>query len=472
MKMKKIGLWALSLCMMIWGLAGCTAPTEAVIESQEPSTFSDRDLSGAYDEANAVRIVLSDKGSQASVSKGVEILNHQVKISQEGTYIFEGTLSKGQILVEAPKTDKIQIVLSGITINNENGAGIYVKQADKVFITLDEASENRVSTVGEFVMVDDNKVDASIFSKEDLTFNGKGTLIVESEKGHGIVSKDDLVLTSGSYNISALEGHGLSGKDAVLIANGSYEIQASKDGIHSDGRVEINDGKINILKSNEGIEGKEVVINGGEHQILSSDDGLNARSESEGGDPFKVDESAFIEISGGTLRIDAGGDGVDSNGHFYVKGGNLYILGPERGANGAIDYNGVGEISGGSVFAVGTSKMAQSFSEGSKQASIYLQTTSVQSGDILLKNELGEVLESFSTKKAYSSLVISSPKLELGKSYSLQMGNETQTVKLDTLIYGNVKSFPKEGRMMPSSGQGEGGRRGEKKPPLVQGNGD
>ena len=70
-------------------------------------------------------------------------------------------------------------------------------------------------------------------SKDDLTLNGEGTLTVVSPAGHGIVSKDELTITSGSYKVTA-GSHALNGKDSVAIAGGSFDLSAGKDGIHSE----------------------------------------------------------------------------------------------------------------------------------------------------------------------------------------------------------------------------------------------
>jgi hypothetical protein len=265
--------------------------------------FSDRDLSGEYDESECESIVLSDSGS-TSDAKGVTIDGNTVTITKEGDYILSGTLSDGMIVVDVDKSEKVQLVLDGVTINSETSAAIYVKQADKVFVTLAEGTVNTLSNGGEFVAIDDNNIDSVIFSKDDLTLNGTGSLTINSPAGHGVVSKNDLVVTGGAYEVTAAS-HGFSGKDSVSIADGSFKVTAGKDGIHSENdeddeagfvyiengtfdfsvesdgisavnEIYVENGNITVTKSYEGLEARIINICGGVVDVTSSDDGLNA----------------------------------------------------------------------------------------------------------------------------------------------------------------------------------------------------
>jgi hypothetical protein len=271
--------------------------------------FSDRDLSGEYDVSECKSIKLLDNGSSSDAKKGVAIDENTITITKEGDYILEGSLSDGMIIVDVDKSEKVQLVLNGVSINSETSAAIYVNQADKVFVTLADGTENTLSNGGEFVELDDtsynsSNIDAVIFSKDDLTLNGTGSLTINSPVGHGVVSKNDLVITGGIYNVTAGK-HGFSGKDSVAVANGTLNVTAGKDGIHSenddddeaglvyiengdfnfsvesDGISAVNeiyvaDGKIKITKSYEGLEARIINICGGVVDITSSDDGLNA----------------------------------------------------------------------------------------------------------------------------------------------------------------------------------------------------
>ena len=286
--------------------------------------FTERDLDVGYDESSAVKINLADDSTTVTVgddteadasetdetkadetqadesetdgtkadksetnetkaaSSGVSISGNIITISKEGTYVLSGALSEGQIVVDADSA-KVQLVLDNVDITCASSAAIYVKNADKTFITLAEGSENILMNTAEYEAIDDNNIDAVIFSKDDLTLNGKGTLTINSEYGHGIVSKDDLKLVSGTCNITAKK-HALSGKDSVRIAAGTYNLTSGKDGIHSEnadddekGFVYIASGDFTIESTGDGIDASYVVqIDDGDFDITAGGGAENA----------------------------------------------------------------------------------------------------------------------------------------------------------------------------------------------------
>lgn len=217
-----------------------------------------------------------------TASSGVSISGNIITITKEGTYVLFGALSEGQIVVDADSA-KVQLVLDNADITCASSAAIYVKNADKAFITLAEGSENILMNTAEYEAIDDNNIDAVIFSKDDLTLNGKGTLTINSEYGHGIVSKDDLKLVGGTCNITAKK-HALSGKDSVRIAAGTYNLTSGKDGIHSEnadddekGFVYIASGDFTIESTGDGIDASYVVqIDDGDFDITAGDGAENA----------------------------------------------------------------------------------------------------------------------------------------------------------------------------------------------------
>ena len=278
--------------------AGSTETADAVTESQTETAevsnidgildssdmFTNRDKEIGYDEESAIAINLSDGASTAD-SDSVVIDGDTITIAEEGTYILSGSLTNGQIVVEAENA-KVQLVLDNADISCETSAAIYVKAADKVFITTTDGSTNTVCTSGEFEAIDDNNIDAAIFSKSDLTLNGAGSLEVTCENGHGIVSKDNLVITSGEYVVDAGK-HALSGKDSVRIAGGTFDLTADKDGIHSE----------NTDEEEKGF----VYIENGSFTITSDGDGIDA--------------SYVVEIVDGSFDITAGGGYENGEAH-------------------------------------------------------------------------------------------------------------------------------------------------------------
>lgn len=476
-----------------------TTTSSSVPETDTSDMFSDRDKEVGYDESESVTISLADNSSSCE-SDAVSITENTITIKDEGTYILSGSLSDGMVIVEAEDTDKVQIVLNGVSISNNQSAALYVRSADKVFVTTASGTENTLEHNGSsYTAIDENNIDAAIFSKSDLTLNGEGTLTVTAQEGHGIVSKDDLVLTSGTYVITSAS-HGLSGKDSVRIANGSYTIVSGKDGIHSQNKddsssgfvylaggtytisagddgihaasnVTISDGKIDIAQSYEGIEGLSIDIAGGEISVLASDDGINAaggndNSSSEGfqggDDQFASTEDAYIQISSGVLHVNASGDGIDSNGDITVSGGETYVSGPTNDGNGSLDYNGSAQITGGIFAASGSSGMAQNFDSSSTQGTIMVNIDEQEGNtEISLLDSSSTELLSWTAEKQYSSIIISTPEVQQGETYTITAGTAEQSVTMDSLVYG-------------SNAQGEmpgnnGGERGDMKGGDMQG---
>ncbi len=444
--------------------------TTTVVDTSD--MFTDRDIDWSYDEEDCAHIEL--EGDSASVDKNaVEISGSTVTITDEGTYILSGTLDDGMVIVDAGDSDKVQLVLDGVDITSSTSAAIYVLEADKVFVTTASGSENTLTNGGEYVAIDDNNIDAVIFSKADLVLNGGGMLTITAAAGHGVVSKDDLKATSGTYVITA-ESHGLSGKDSVRIADGTYTIVSGKDGIHAsneddeslgylyiaggsfaiesgddgihaDSAVTISGGTIDIAQSYEGIEGLSIDITGGEISVVASDDGLNAAGGTDssgfggrGGDLFAAEEGAYINIAGGTLHVNASGDGIDSNGDLYVSGGETYVSGPTDSANGALDYAGSAAISGGIFIAAGSSGMAQNFGSSSTQGVMMVTMNSASAGSTLtLCDGNGTELLSWQPDKAYSSVAISCPEITQGSTYTLTAGSYSMEITMDSLVYGS-----------------------------------
>lgn len=192
-------LAVLMCCVLAISLFGCSQSKNTSNESSstgvtslnlvEDDMFTKRDLNWEYDENSAAKITLEDNNITSKDTSNVTVNDNTVTISEDGVYIISGSLNDGQIIVDAQDDDKIQLVLNGVNINSSSSAAIYIKQADKVFITLADSTENTLTNSGEFVAVDDNNIDSVIFSKDDLTVNGSGLLTVSTEYGHGLYQR-------------------------------------------------------------------------------------------------------------------------------------------------------------------------------------------------------------------------------------------------------------------------------------------
>lgn len=589
------------------------ASSEEITTAPLSDMFSSRDSDTSFSE-KTVNITLSDSGI-SSDSDSVSVSDGKILLKEEATYIFSGTLSDGSIIVDAPDTAKLQIVLSGADITSKSFAALYILSCDKVFLTLNKNTENSLINGGEFTQIDENNVDGAVFSKQDLTINGRGKLTVSSPSAHSVVCKDDLVITggdivlesashgmdvndsvrikdssllieagkdgihcenvdkaekgfifieSGKFDINS-EGDGISagttmeilggefniltgggfenaeiktsenwggfrggkgdmgkrepvkamgqpdtgmgrpemgtgrqdtstsipeepsdmsfvsGEDAftedtvsdsesikgiksgasLYISGGTFSINSADDGIHSDSDIKISGGEffvktgddgvhaentfffsggeIDVSESYEGLEALHIKLTGGMADIVSSDDGINAAGGTDssgfggfrGGDMFGGGMSAgngSILISGGTVFINASGDGIDANGTLEITGGEITVTGPTVGDTATLDYDSSAVISGGTFIGTGASGMAQTFSD-SAQGVISVSVGNCSAGTkITLKNSNGDALIEFTPSLSFAVVILSSPDIVKGEEYILEIGSLSEKI--------------------------------------------
>lgn len=311
--------------------------------------FSDRDLSGDYSECTDITL---NKSTASCSDSSVTVADGSVTITKAGTYKLSGTFT-GQIIVNAGDSDKVQLVLDNASIAKEGSAALYIINADKVFVTTVKGTENSLSSTGEFASSDDEtNVDGAIFSKSDITFNGSGTLNVKCESKHGIVTKDDLKITGGTYNITSAS-QGLSGKDSVRIAGGNITVTSGTDGIHSEntddtekGYVYISGGTLNITSGKDCIDASGTVdIKDGAFTFRAGG-GSSEKTTGDSTESYKgIKADGVLTISGGTFDIDTLDDAIHSNSDVTVSGGTLDISTGDDGVHS--DNNTV--VSGGEI---------------------------------------------------------------------------------------------------------------------------
>lgn len=350
--------------------SGSTSTDSSAQGIDVSNMFSDRDKEIGYDEENSTVIKLSDDSTTCD-SDAVQISGNTVTIIDEGTYILSGTLTDGMVIVDAEDTDKVQLVLDGVDITSAESAAIYVREADKVFITTASDSQNTLTNGGTYTAIDDNNIDAAIFSKSDLTLNGAGSLTITAKAGHGVVSKDDLVLTSGTYQIDAAS-HGLSGKDSVRIASGSYTIVSGKDGIHAEnaddtslGFVYLADGTFDITSDGDGISagnwlqadgGVYTVKAGGGSENVQKSDGewqFGPGQQTESTDTTEEDTVSMkaikaageLILKGGKYSLDSADDTIHSNANVTISDGEFTLASGDDG----IHADSATTISGGTI---------------------------------------------------------------------------------------------------------------------------
>ena len=316
--------------------------------------FSDRDLSQTADLSGAAAYTVAD--------------GEDIRITEAGTYVLRGTASDVTVYVDAADDAKVQLVLQGLYLTNSSFPCIYVRSADKVFVTT--AGDSSLAVTGTFRTDGSTNTDAAIFSRCDLTLNGTAVLTVQSTD-NGVACKDDLRITGGTYNVTAAS-KAFEANDSIRVADGTFNIRAGTDGFHAEngdddsrGYIYIGGGDIRItcgddgihavsvvqvdggtlaVTASEGIEGTFIQINGGTVSISASDDGINAARKSSSAE-------VAIEFNGGNVSVAMGAgdtDGIDSNGNLYINGGMISVTG-----SSTFDYDGTLSFTGGTVYVNG-----------------------------------------------------------------------------------------------------------------------
>lgn len=241
----------------------------------------------------------------------ISLQNESLQITEGGVYLLSGSIENGQITVNVPKDEKVQLVLNQVSVHSESHAALYILQADKVFITTAEGTENTLSSGAAFIQTDENNVDAALFSKDDITLNGEGTLTLLSPGGHGAVSKDEMTITGGTY-LAETAGHGFAGQDNICISGGNFHITADKDGFHAEHDEDENLGFL--------------YIENGEFDITAAQDGLSA--------------AGAMEITGGSFTLLCGGGSEQAEPRQNEWGRGGFGQGNPFGSRGApSDWN-------------------------------------------------------------------------------------------------------------------------------------
>ncbi len=345
-----------------------SAEIKQLSSNTEETTFTKRDLEQTADTSEAQNITVAD--------------NKTIDITEEGVYTISGSAENCTIRINAEDSAKVQLVLDGVDIENEDFPAIYVLSADKVFITTTD-SENTLTVSGQFTTDSENNTDAVIYSKDDLVLNGTGTLNVTSYYGNGITCKDDMKVTGGTYNVkSALDA--FEANDTISVYDGTFNITTNKDGFHcendeTEGSITILDGSFTInsvsdgiqacavlqidggdfdITAAEGLEATYIVINDGNITIDASDDGINAVTNT------NAYETAIV-FNGGNVNVSVGQgdtDAIDSNGSIYVNGGTINVTAQMS----SFDYDRTAEFNGGTIIVNGqeVSEIPQSMMGG------------------------------------------------------------------------------------------------------------
>lgn len=424
--------------------------------------FSDRDFEVGYDEESATHIQL---GSPSTCdSDAVTVDGSTITITQEGTYLLTGTLEDGMVVVQAPETDKIQLVLDNAHITSATSAAIYISSADKVFLTTAADSDNTLANGGSYVAIDDNNIDGVIFSKSDLTLNGAGTLTITSGGGstNGETHTDSMQPSGGMGGMGGGPGSATDGQppelpdgmqpsdngggmpdgsteppdisgqagtelsatritsttttttedttstkefkatSALTITGGTFQLDCADDALHTNGSLTVSGGTAQISTGDDALHADlELVIEAGDLDITTCYEGLEGQS---------------VSVSGGTINLVASDDGINAAGtttqnqsdiFINISGGELTI---DAGGDG-LDSNGTLTVSGGTVLVSGSEQSADSALDCDG-------TTSITGGTVVGLGMSG-MAQNFGDTSSQGSILVSVDSQSAGSTVSI-----------------------------------------------------
>ncbi|WP_455277092.1 carbohydrate-binding domain-containing protein, partial [[Eubacterium] cellulosolvens] len=299
-----------------------------------------------------------------------------VTITSAGTYSISGTLDNGRIIVDTNDEEVVRLIFNGVNISSATTPPVYIKNAKKAIIILATGTENYVTDN------EDNEGKGALFSNDDLTICGDGSLTVSGNANDAIRSDDGLIIKNGDITVTSVDD-GIRGKDYLVIKGGSITIYSIGDGLKSDndeeedrGYIYVEDGTVNINStqgdaitaqtdllitggaftlasgsgdyetldedvSTKGLKaGVTMIIDDGDFTISSSDDSIHSNDGAvinngtfniaSGDDAIHAD--SFVEVNGGDINITKSFEGMDSS-VIIINGGDIHIVSSDDGIN-------------------------------------------------------------------------------------------------------------------------------------------
>ena len=416
------------------------------------------DLEETYDEAKAVPVELGAKISfPREASSLVKVRGTTVTLKAGNTYVLSGIMSDGQIRIDGNAGERIELVLNGAEIGGRESTLVYAPGKCKVVFRLTEGTYNSISGGPDYnpkAKEDEEEVNAAIYSGGDISICGKGELEISGNFNSALRSKGIVSLISGKCCFYVRED-AIKANKAVLVKDGTYEFAAGDDGINvkdkqegyiwiAGGKIDINargkglatyknvvikGGEVTVDAQDEAMEGETVDILGGTITLVSQEDAINASSADE--DKKAAQTNSYLRFAGGETTITSAGegDGIDSNGDFYMEGGTVLISGPESDEERVIDYNGQVTCAGGRMIAVGPWARMQDLGENPEQNYfiVYYEEARPAGSEAVLKDEAGNTVLSFVPARPYKAAVVTAEVLETGSRWTFVSGDkETQ----------------------------------------------
>ena len=327
----------------------------------------------------------------------------------------------------------------------------YTKNGD----TYSKVASEQRGRSGTYAIVNSCKgIKVGVIDYETTTDTTTTTTDVPSSSGEEYT----LQVTSSTLTLNTFDDGLHVNEGQIIMEDDTFTASCYDQAISADGAVILKNNTIDITKSYEGIQGSEVSIYGSKSDIsiVSDDDGINAASD-------YYTDNLFISVNGGTLDVQAGGDGLDSNGYAYYNAGLITVECSENGADSPLDTDKGYYMNGATVIASGSASMIEQPQSDSEAYTIVAGTTYTANTTFTLKDSDGNTVLTTTTKKAGGAILLSSPDLVSGKTYTLTSGSTTvgsATLSSKVTTIGTISQGPGQGNE-PGGGQGgPGGRPG------------
>ena len=463
----------------------------------EDTHYSAKDLT--WDSSSEVTIDLSNPTATdgVTVSDGVITITKAGNYKLTGTYegqikveaadsdmvrliLNNATITNSTgAAINVVEADEVVIYTASGTTNTVSDGSSY---SDTASGSPDAAiySKSDLTLAGEGTLKVEGKYEEGIHTSDGLVI-ASGTLEVNAANT-GIKGKDYVDILDGTITVTASQDGIKATNDTdgnrgwVRLSGGTVNISAGDDGFKAERVLEISGGTLNITQANEGIEAQYINILDGTVNVTSSDDGINASysttststesaststtqtaqrnqaaqgntgqgNAAQGGQPpagggaggtFEVVD-ATINISGGTVTVNAKGDGIDSNGTATLSGGTVIVYGPFTGGNTSLDTNGDLLLNGATVTAANSGDMFEAPSTNSTSGYVKISNVSNLSAGttVQVTDSSGNVVANYKvTNSSTALIVVSSSKITKGESYTVYTTTDSVDVSSTTL---------------------------------------
>ncbi len=274
---------------------------------------------------------------------GVSVSGNVITVSEGGDFEVTGTLEDGQIVVDAE--DKVKLRLSGMSLINTSGSAIYIKNADKAYITLTEGTDNYLAD-GESYTSGDDKEKGCISACDNLEIKGNGFMTVEGNCNYGIYGGDSVDINNGNITITAVND-GIHVNETLEINGGTLNVTAEGDGIQAEEIVSITEGTVNVTTTGEvaadtnadlGVgmgggkdfpnDGSDTGLDKSENRDRSLDAAQSAGSEDDSGEDVTskgIKADWMLDISGGDVTVKSTDHAIHCASDINIDGGVITL---------------------------------------------------------------------------------------------------------------------------------------------------